>query len=104
MNNDFLMDNFLQDLGYTSLIEINLSNNLIFWIGLHALADLENLEVLDLSNNRLQAFAVDLFWYNKKLKYLNLSGNKFMGFNNKPFLSHNNLEVSWFMTYFELLR
>jgi Leucine-rich repeat (LRR) protein len=50
------------------------SNNLIQSI--HSISLVPNLENLDLSQNRLIKLEASSFWSLKKLKYLNLSGNK----------------------------
>ncbi|XP_013134694.1 PREDICTED: leucine-rich repeat-containing protein 26 [Papilio polytes] len=88
------LDNFcFKDLGYTSIQILNLSYNLIFWIGLHAFAGLDNLVYLDLSSNRLRYIPGDLFWDTPHLDTLDLSGNVFESLKNEPFLMHTNLQI-----------
>ncbi|XP_068626675.1 leucine-rich repeat-containing protein 24 [Battus philenor] len=88
------LDNFcFKELGYTSIQILNLSYNLIFWIGLHAFAGLESLVHLDLSNNRLRFVASDLLWDTPQLQTLDLSGNVFESLKNEPFLMHTKLQI-----------
>lgn len=82
-----------QEAGYLSVEVLNLSYNVIFWIGLHAFSGLENLVHLDLSNNRLRYFPSDLFWDTPKLTTLDLSSNIFEALKNEPFIMHNELQV-----------
>lgn len=88
------LDNFcFKEIGYSSLKILNLSYNLIYWIGLHAFAGLEELVQLDLSNNRLRDIQSDLFWDTPKLDILDLSGNLFETLKNEPFIIHDKLQV-----------
>lgn len=88
------LDNFcFKDAGYLSLEVLNLSYNMIFWIGLHAFSGLEKLVHLDLSNNRLRYIPSDLFWDTPKLTNLDLSSNIFETIKNEPFIMHSTLQV-----------
>ncbi|CAK1602262.1 unnamed protein product [Parnassius mnemosyne] len=88
------LDNFcFKELGYTSIRILNLSYNLIFWIGLHAFSGLDNLIYLDLSTNRLRYIPPDLFWDTPQLDTLDLSGNVFESLKNEPFLMHTKLQI-----------
>lgn len=71
-----------------------MSYNLIFWIGLHAFAGLNDLTNLDLSNNRLRFITSDVFWETPKLEILDLSSNVFEKVKNEPFIMHEKLQVS----------
>uniref|UniRef100_A0A2A4K268 LRRNT domain-containing protein n=1 Tax=Heliothis virescens TaxID=7102 RepID=A0A2A4K268_HELVI len=88
------LDNFcFKDAGYTSLEMLDLSYNLIFWIGLHAFSGLDKLVHLDLSSNRLRFIPSDLFWDTPELDTLDLSSNVFESLKNEPFLMHSKLKV-----------
>ncbi|CAH2050677.1 unnamed protein product, partial [Iphiclides podalirius] len=88
------LDNFcFKELGYTSIEVLNLSYNLIFWIGLHAFSGLDSLIYLDLSSNRLRFIPPDLFWDTPQLDTLDLSGNVFESLKNEPFLMHAKLQI-----------
>lgn len=89
-----------QEIGYSSLIILDLSYNLIFWIGLHAFAGLNHLTNLDLSNNRLRFISSDVFWDTPKLEILDLSSNVFENVKNEPFIMHENLQVGRKLQYF----
>ncbi|KAM3967833.1 uncharacterized protein ACR2FA_011371 [Aphomia sociella] len=82
-----------KDIGYSSLKILSLSYNLIYWIGLHAFAGLNELTELDLSNNRLRYIPSDLFWDTPQLNILDLSGNVFETIKNEPFLIQEKLQV-----------
>ncbi|XP_047529676.1 leucine-rich repeat transmembrane neuronal protein 3 [Vanessa atalanta] len=79
--------------GYTNLKILDLSYNLIFWIGLHAFSGLDKLTNLDLSNNRLRFIPSDLFWDTPQLEILDFSSNVFEQLNNEPFIIHTKLQV-----------
>ncbi|KAG7310502.1 hypothetical protein JYU34_003289 [Plutella xylostella] len=88
------LDNFcFKESGYTSIIILNLSYNLIFWVGIHAFSGLTSLTHLNLSNNRLRFLPSDLFWDTPRLESLDLSGNVFESLKNEPFLYHMHLQV-----------
>ncbi|KAL4716965.1 hypothetical protein ACJJTC_012776 [Scirpophaga incertulas] len=88
------LDNFcFKEAGYLSLEILDLSYNLIFWIGLHAFSGLDKLVHLDLSNNRLRYIPSDLFWDTPKLTFLDLSFNIFETLKNEPILMHTSLQV-----------
>ncbi|XP_013197119.2 SLIT and NTRK-like protein 2 isoform X1 [Amyelois transitella] len=88
------LDNFcFKAIGYTSLQALDLSYNLIFWIGLHAFSGLDNLVHLDLSNNRLRYIPSDLFWDTPLLDSLDLSGNIFEDIKNEPLIMHQKLQI-----------
>ncbi|XP_075974876.1 uncharacterized protein LOC142975734 [Anticarsia gemmatalis] len=88
------LDNFcFKEIGYTSIEILDLSYNLIFWIGLHAFSGLDNLVHLDLSSNRLRFLPSDLFWDTPELDTLDLSSNVFESLKNEPFLMHAKLKV-----------
>lgn len=88
------LDNYsFKEIGYTSLVILDLSYNHIAWIGLHAFSGLNNLTNLNLSNNRLGYLPSDLFWTTPKLENLDLSGNMFDNIKNEPFLMHEKLKV-----------
>lgn len=83
-----------QESGYALIQILNLSYNLIFWIGLHAFAGLDHLVHLDLHNNRLRQISSDLFMDTPELDILDLSSNIFESLKNEPFLMHNKLQVT----------
>ncbi|XP_026319409.1 leucine-rich repeat-containing protein 24 [Hyposmocoma kahamanoa] len=88
------LDNYcFKEIGYTSIQILNLSYNLIFWIGLHAFAGLHHLIHLDLHNNRLRHISSETFWDTPELEVLDLSSNVFESLRNEPFLMHTKLEV-----------
>ncbi|KAJ8736178.1 hypothetical protein PYW08_006834 [Mythimna loreyi] len=88
------LDNFcFKENGYTSLEVLDLSYNLIFWIGLHAFSGLDKLVHLDLSSNRLRFIPSDLFFDTPELDTLDLSSNVFESLKNEPFLMHSKLKV-----------
>ncbi|CAH0695376.1 unnamed protein product [Spodoptera exigua] len=88
------LDNYcFKDMGYTSLQMLDLSNNMIFWIGLHAFSGLDKLIHLDLSSNRLRYIPSDLFFETPELDTLDLSSNMFESLKNEPFLMHSKLKV-----------
>ncbi|KAI8429219.1 hypothetical protein MSG28_007744, partial [Choristoneura fumiferana] len=88
------LDNYcFKEAGYFSVEVLNLSYNVIFWIGLHAFAGLDKLIHLDLSNNRLRYIALDLFFESPQLHILDLSGNVFESLKNEPFINHTKLQV-----------
>ncbi|XP_053610539.1 vasorin [Plodia interpunctella] len=88
------LDNYcFKEIGYMSLQVLDLSYNLIFWIGLHAFAGLEDLVHLDLSNNRLRYIPSDLFWDTPLLDSLDLSGNIFEDIKNEPIIMHQQLQT-----------
>ncbi|XP_049874788.1 leucine-rich repeat-containing protein 38 [Pectinophora gossypiella] len=88
------LDNFcFKESGYSSIQVLDLSYNVIFWIGLHAFSGLEQLIHLDLSNNRLRQIPSDLFWDTPELRTLDLSGNVFESLNNEPLLMHPKLQI-----------
>ncbi|KAI8438740.1 hypothetical protein MSG28_011150 [Choristoneura fumiferana] len=88
------LDNYcFKEAGYSSIEVLNLSYNVIFWIGLHAFAGLDKLVHLDLSNNRLRYIALDLFFESPQLHVLDLSGNVFESLKNEPFINHTKLQV-----------
>lgn len=89
--------NHFQEAGYLSIQVLNLSYNLIFWIGLHAFSGLEKLVHLDLSNNRLRYIPSDLFWDTPRLTTLDLSSNIFEALKNEPFIMHSELQVCVFV-------
>lgn len=73
---------------------LDLSYNLIFWIGLHAFSGLDNLQHINLSSNRLRFIPSDLFWDTPELDTLDLSSNVFETLKNEPFIMHAKLKVS----------
>lgn len=88
------LDNFcFKNIGYTSLQMLDLSYNMIFWIGLHAFSGLDKLVHLDLSSNRLRYIPSDLFFDTPELDTLDLSSNMFESLRNEPFLMHSKLKV-----------
>ncbi|CAH2102275.1 unnamed protein product [Euphydryas editha] len=88
------LENFcFKEIGYSNLKILDLSYNLIFWIGLHAFSGLDKLVNLDLSNNRLRFIPSDLFWDTPELQILDLSSNVFEKLKNEPFIIHLKLEV-----------
>ncbi|CAG9581625.1 unnamed protein product [Danaus chrysippus] len=88
------LDNFcFKEIGYTSIKILDLSYNLIFWIGLHAFSGLNELVNLDISNNRLRFIPSDLFWDTPNLEILDLSSNVFEKLKNEPFIMHTKLQV-----------
>jgi hypothetical protein len=91
LNNNSLC---LQNLGLKSLVEINLDNNAIRYIGLRAFDGLRYLEAVDLSRNHLKTIIPWVFSENKALRTLKLSGNPF-GFpkENQAFLASSSLQV-----------
>lgn len=91
---------FFQTVGYTNLQRLDLSYNLIFWIGLHAFSGLDKLVNLDISNNRLRFIPSDLFWDTPELQILDLSSNVFEKLKNEPFIMHNMLQVCIIIAHF----
>ncbi|XP_004930073.1 leucine-rich repeat-containing protein 70 isoform X1 [Bombyx mori] len=88
------LDNFcFKESGYTALKLLDISYNLIFWIGLHAFSGLEKLIYLNLSNNRLRYIPSDLFWDTPQLEHLDLSSNVFESLKNEPFIMHTKLQI-----------
>ncbi|KAI5644950.1 leucine rich repeat domain-containing protein [Phthorimaea operculella] len=88
------LDNYcFKESGYTSIQSLDLSYNLIFWIGLNAFSGLYHLVHLDLSNNRLRQIPSDLFWHTPELQTLDLSGNVFESLKNEPFIMHDKLQI-----------
>lgn len=84
-----------QEAGYLNIHILNLSYNLIFWIGLHAFSGLNSLTHLDLSNNRLRHIPSDLFWDTPMLDTLDLSANIFESLKNEPLIMHSTLQVRY---------
>ena len=61
--------------GATSVVEVNLAGNLVHNIPYNRFSALARMETLNLSNNYLESFVVDIQNL-KKLSFLDLSGNK----------------------------
>lgn len=88
------LDNYcFKERGYTSIEFLDLSYNLIFWIGLHAFSGLDSLVHINLSNNRLRFIPSDLFWNNPELDTIDLSSNVFENLKNEPIIMHAKLKV-----------
>ncbi|XP_041975475.1 leucine-rich repeat-containing G-protein coupled receptor 6 [Aricia agestis] len=88
------LQNFcFKEIGYQSLRILDLSHNVIFWIGMHAFSGLDQLYHLDLSGNRLRDIPAEVFWDTPGLDILDLSGNIFESLKNEPFITHNRLQV-----------
>ncbi|XP_063823244.1 insulin-like growth factor-binding protein complex acid labile subunit [Ostrinia nubilalis] len=89
------LENFcFKEAGYLYIEVLNLSYNVIYWIGLHAFSGLDKLAHLDLSNNRLRYIPSDLFWDTPELISLDLSSNIFENdLKNEPFIMHEKLQV-----------
>lgn len=92
-NNNIALLFFFQENGYKSIEVLDLSYNLIFWVGLHAFSGLEKLVHIDLSSNRLRFIPSDIFFDTPELKTLDISSNIFESLKNEPFIMHAKLEV-----------
>lgn len=92
-NNISLIFFFVQELIYVKTLLLN--RNAISFIALEAFSSLDQLESINLSNNRLELLDNRLFEQNNNLIDVNLSGNKFMHLPNEPILRSKSIKVTY---------
>lgn len=72
-----------------------LNRNAISFIELEAFSSLQQLEFINLSDNRLELLDNRLFEQNNNLIDVNLSANKFMHLPNEPILCSKSIQVTY---------
>lgn len=89
----YLSECFVYLKGYTYLQQLFISHNYVQLIYLEAFQNMKRLTMIDLSYNRIEELDNRIFLENPALLELDLSGNKFMSFSDKPLILSDSLKV-----------